>query len=290
MNTILTLKDIDKSYGKQQALHNISFTIKAGDIIGLIGENGAGKSTLIDIMAGIVRADAGEITIAGQGAGFENIYETLSFVFDEPVFYPKLTGYQNLRLWSDDSEAISYYLEQVGLEANKNKQTQDYSLGMRQRLSLARSFMTWKRMMVMDEPFNGLDPTILSKVKKMLQQGAKQGKAVLVSSHALKELMFFCNRFIFLHEGNIVALLSGKEHAFPSYDAYGDSNDKALLEALEKNHMDYVKIPVLQGVYFKNDEDLPHGLSYQKIEAGTNVLEVIYMQMKKLHEKQGEAK
>lgn len=284
MSKVLSVNNIYKSYGNTQVLKNVSFEMEKGDIVGLIGQNGAGKTTLIDILAGVIAPNSGSVLLCDKWSvnDCENYYKNLCVAFDQSPFYPHLTGYKNLRIYSADEKKINTYLKFFGLEEVKNKKVSTYSLGMKQRLNISRAFLMWSNLMIMDEPINGLDTRIVIQVKKYIQEKSKEGFSALISCHALKEMLLFCNRFIFVHKGQIVVEIDSKSGDFETYDTYGDLDDNSLQEWLATNKVAFLKIPLLNKVYFKNENNIPHFIKASKIESGTNILENLYLQIENI--------
>ena len=192
------------------ALDGVDLEVAEGQVRGLVGPNGAGKTTLLGLLLGLARADAGDLEILGSpvrrrlalpegGAGF----------VDGPGLYPSLTAWQNLaalaRLRGDARPGrIGDALEQVGLTAVANDRVRGFSLGMRQRLGLAAALLTRPRLLVLDEPANGLDPAGTRHVHQVLTALAAQGTAVVLSSHRMDDLAALCSEVTLLATGRVV--------------------------------------------------------------------------------------
>ena len=207
---ILSLKNIDKTYGKEQVLHNISFDIEQGEICGLIGENGAGKTTLMRILLGLIRADKGEIESVSQ--------HKIGSIIESPALYPNLTGRQHLQYYKTRfglKTDITKMLELVHLpEPSWDRKVKNYSLGMKQRLSIAIALLDNPELIILDEPVNGLDPQGISDLRKMiLNLRAQLGVTFLISSHILSELEFITDKYIIMKKGKILNVMSSKELA-----------------------------------------------------------------------------
>ena len=207
---ILSLKNIDKTYGKEQVLHNISFDIERGEICGLIGENGAGKTTLMRILLGLIRADKGEIKSVSQ--------HKIGSIIESSALYPNLTGRQHLQYYKTRfglKTDITKMLELVHLsEPSWDRKVKNYSLGMKQRLSIAIALLDNPELIILDEPVNGLDPQGISDLRKMiLNLRVQLGVTFLISSHILSELEFITDKYIIMKKGKILNVMSSKELA-----------------------------------------------------------------------------
>lgn len=287
MEQILQVNNLYKNYGDAQILKDVSFKIEKGDIVGLIGQNGAGKTTLIDILAGVNSLDSGKISLFNKWTpqNCENYYDHLCVAFDQSPFYPDLSGLRNLKIYSNNDNQIEFYLKLCGLLEAKHKKVSTYSLGMKQRLNIARAFLMWNDLMIMDEPINGLDPGILIEIKQYITKKCNEGFSTLISSHALKELLFFCNKFVFIHKGRVIVKIDSKtDNAFEQYDSFASAENVSLKKHLRDNNLSYLEIEPLKTIYFKKIDNIPSDAVFHSIENGTNILEKIYLQIKNLDE------
>lgn len=204
---IIEVNDLSLSYDGQQILKNISFSVGEGRIIGLLGPNGAGKSSILKILAGLVFPEKGTLSIHGdQQNSFSNLRSYCGYLIDAPSFYPYMTAVQNLSLIKkvNNSDAdISEVLTTVGLEGTGNKKVKYFSMGMKQRLAIAQALLRSPKMLILDEPFNGLDPNGFQDVMDLLKDLNKKGITILISSHLLNELEQLADYFILLHQGRI---------------------------------------------------------------------------------------
>jgi len=184
-------------YGKKMILNNISFEIKKGDVVALVGYNGVGKTTLLKILAKLTK---------------ENIFNrdyTVSFLIEKPAFYPYLTGYQNLAYFSKlpgkSLLSLEEALAMVGLTKDKNIKYQKYSLGMKERLGIAKCLLKSSDIYLFDEPLNGLDAKKISEFRHIIKFLKSLGKTIVISSHILHELDMYCNKLLILNnEGKIL--------------------------------------------------------------------------------------
>ena len=280
---VLQVENLSKAYGKDVVLHDISFTVNEGDIVGLIGENGAGKSTLISILSGVNRADSGTFSLDGGLTPADSVeyYAGFCTAFDSAPFYTDLTGFANMRLYSDNKEEIYKYLKICGIAGAADKKTGKYSMGMRQRLNIARAYLMWNRMLVMDEPINGLDPSAVTDIKKYVKEECAKGKCALISSHALKELIAFCTRFIFISKGELVAEINEDGSLLEKLNCHGSLKNTELVSWIEDNGTPCLKLPELNRIYFEAPEEFPENFAVRRIEEGMNVLEDIYIKLRK---------
>lgn len=222
---MIEVKNIVKRYGKNTVLENVSFTVPSGKIYGLIGLNGAGKSTLMKIMCSMTFADSGEIFLDGEKRrtqppkGFhkeEPQAVKLGYMIENPCFYGDLTGYKNLSLLAAlypevDSKRIQKVLRIAGLEKDADKKFSQYSLGMKQRLHFASALLGDPSVLILDEPFNGIDPLSLRYFEKEIKEFAAKGGTVLISAHIIAELEKICDSAIFIHEGRIIKTVEKTE-------------------------------------------------------------------------------
>lgn len=200
------------SKGAKPALNNVSFTVEAGEIVGLLGHNGAGKSTIVGIMLGMVRPDSGEVFIDGASVQTQRAraLRSIGAIFESAVFYDYLTGWENLRVlcslsgWWDEKEAARI-LAMVNLTHAANKKTGTYSHGMRQRLALAQALLPRPQCLLLDEPTDGLDPEGIREFREtILRLRAEWGMTILLNSHLLAEVDLMCDRCVILKEGRKV--------------------------------------------------------------------------------------
>lgn len=197
----MKLVNISKKFKNNLVLDNISLEIKEKSIYGLLGLNGAGKSTLLKIISNIISSDTGEII-------FESNEKRIGFMIEEPSFFPDISGYNNLKLLSylydDVSEArIISVLTTVGLYRKKDELYKNYSLGMKQRLYFAYALMNNPNILILDEPFNGIDPLTLNLFKDIIVNFKELGGSVIISSHIISEIQDICTDCIILDNGKI---------------------------------------------------------------------------------------
>ena len=208
---ILKVEKLCKKVGKKEILKNVSFQIDEGDILAFIGPNGAGKTTTIKCILGLQRLTKGSITINGYDIkkDFVKAITHVGCLVESPDVYMYLTGMENLKIQAqmyknvvlDD---ILRVVELVGLEQVIHDKVSKYSLGMRERLGIAMALLNNPKLLVLDEPTNGLDPEGIKDLRVLLKRLAKTGVGILISSHNLSELENFCNRVCIISKGKIL--------------------------------------------------------------------------------------
>lgn len=213
---LVELKNIEKSFNNKKILKDISLTIPKQSCYSLLGINGAGKSTLMKIITGVIVKYNGEINYHGLPFKREFL-KNIGSLIEGPSLYDNLTAVENLKiicLQEDiDFSKIPKILDEVGLSSSNKNKTKHYSLGMKQRLGLAMALIKEPELLVLDEPFNGLDPYGVEEIKKFLKQLVNAGKTILISSHILSELENITDKVGIIHQGSIVY-----ERAFSSIE------------------------------------------------------------------------
>jgi ABC-2 type transport system ATP-binding protein len=207
---VLEVRNLTKRWRADRlALDDVSFELRQGEILGLLGHNGAGKSTVLGITLGMVRPDAGEVRIAGHSVQRERAkaLSHIGAIYEAAHFYDYLTGWQNLRAlcslsgWWDEAEA-KRVLKMVNLGERAHHKTQTYSHGMRQRLALAQALMPRPQCLLLDEPTDGLDPEGIREFREfVLRLRAEFGMTILINSHLLAEVELMCDRCVILKQG-----------------------------------------------------------------------------------------
>ena len=213
---MLKIEHISKRLGKEQILKDVSFEVAPGEVFGFLGPNGAGKTTTIRIITGLLEQDEGKVTVNGHDVVEERskALTQIGAIVENPAFYPYMTGKQNLihaknlipGLGEVDYEALSRL---VGLEGKLSKKVGEYSLGMKQRLGIARALLHNPRVLILDEPTNGLDPAGIAELREYLRAMARdQQIAILISSHMLGEMEQISDRYAIIDQGVIKSVES----------------------------------------------------------------------------------
>lgn len=218
--TILELKNVSKSFGKRKIIDDISLEVKEGEILGFLGPNGSGKTTTIKMILRLIDMDSGEITVNGfdNKKQFENAMECIGAIVENPDMYKYMSALDNLKLHARirniSTRRINEVIELVGLNGRENDKVGKYSLGMKQRLGLALTLLHKPKILILDEPTNGLDPSGIKQLRDILKKIAhKKGVAVFVSSHILSEMQLMCDRVAVIDNGKVVKIQKVKEQA-----------------------------------------------------------------------------
>lgn len=216
---VLKTYNVSKKYGNQFAADNINMTINKGDIYGFIGQNGAGKTTLIRMITGLVHRTNGEIELFGGSSESELNYgrTLIGSLIETPSFYDNMTARENLevsRLIRNiaGKECIDEVLELVGLKDAGKKKFKNFSLGMKQRLGIANALMGNPKLLILDEPINGLDPMGIVEVRELLKKVNKEkDMTILISSHILTELSELATKYGIISKGKLIQEISAEE-------------------------------------------------------------------------------
>ena len=195
----IIVEHVYKAFGKEQVLKDVSLTIPPGKIFGVVGNNGSGKTVLMKCICGFMRPDAGRILVNGSLVGKEcDFPDGLGVIIETPGFLPNLSGFQNLKILASlkgriGKNEISEALKMVGLKPDMRKPVSKYSLGMRQRLGIAQAIMEDPGVLILDEPFNGLDKSGVGQMRELLKELKQQGKAILLASHNAQDIEKLCD-------------------------------------------------------------------------------------------------
>ena len=212
METILTLKNLDKKFGRVHAVNNLSFDIQKGNVYGILGPNGSGKSTTLGIILNVVNKTSGEFSWFGGNLSTHQALKKVGAIIERPNFYPYMTAIQNLSLICKikdiSTENINEKLKIVNLFERRNSKFKTYSLGMKQRLAIASALLNNPEILILDEPTNGLDPQGIHEIREIIQKIAKDGTTILLASHLLDEVEKVCSHVVVIREG--VKLYSGR--------------------------------------------------------------------------------
>ena len=219
MTNVLEVKNVTKRIGKKTIIKDINFEIKEGEVFGLVGPNGAGKSTLIKTMLGLYKLTEGTTLINGYDVrkDFENALQEVGAIIENPEAYDYLTAKKNMEIFSRmygkvDKQQIDELLKLVKLEDRKNHRVRTFSLGMKQRLGIAISLIPNPKLLILDEPTNGLDPIGIKELRDLIKNVSKEkGAAVLISSHILSEIELICDRIAIIDNGEIIEIIEPKK-------------------------------------------------------------------------------
>ena len=212
METILSLKNLDKKFGRVHAVNNLSFDIQKGNVYGILGPNGSGKSTTLGIILNVVNKTSGEFSWFDGNLSTHQALKKVGAIIERPNFYPYMTAIQNLSLICKikdiSTEKIEEKLKIVNLFERRNSKFKTYSLGMKQRLAIASALLNNPEILILDEPTNGLDPQGIHEIREIIQKIAKNGTTILLASHLLDEVEKVCSHVVVIRDG--VKLYSGR--------------------------------------------------------------------------------
>ena len=207
---VLKCENLNKKLSNKTRITDVSFSVYENDILGFIGPNGAGKTTIIKLILGLYRYDSGTVEINGYDLkkDFVKAISGVGAIIENPDLYMYMTGYENImisaKIYNIEKEQIDKVIKLVGLEDKINEKVSKYSLGMRQRLGIAQAIVHNPRVLILDEPTNGLDPEGIIDLNNLLKKLAQSGMAIMISSHILSELELLCNKVCFINNGRII--------------------------------------------------------------------------------------
>ncbi|MEC4049876.1 ATP-binding cassette domain-containing protein [Flavobacterium sp. SUN046] len=208
METILTISNLNKRYGKLQAVKNVSLEIQKGNVYGILGPNGSGKSTTLGIVLNVVNKTSGEYQWFGGTMPVHEALKRVGAIIERPNFYPYMTAKENLELVCKikgiNYSKVQEKLEVVGLEDRKDSKFSTFSLGMKQRLAIASALLNDPEILILDEPTNGLDPQGIHQIRDIIRLIALQGTTILLASHLLDEVEKVCSHVLVLRKGEIL--------------------------------------------------------------------------------------
>lgn len=222
MAAVINVQNLSKQFKEIHAVNGLSFTVNEGDVYGFLGQNGAGKSTTIRMLLSLIKPTGGKIEIFGKNllTHRNEILKQVGAVIEKPDLYKYLSAYQNLRIFAKMSgvkvtkELLMAQLKMVGLDERAHSKVKTFSQGMKQRLGIAVALVHNPKLIILDEPTNGLDPQGIADMRNLILRLSKEmGKTVVVSSHLLSEIEIIANRIIIINrgkkivEGNAVELL-----------------------------------------------------------------------------------
>lgn len=287
---VLEVRNVYKKLGKREIIKGISFSVKEGEIFGFLGPNGAGKTTTIRMLVGLIAPNRGTISIMGHDIKKERekALKEIGSVVENPELYTYLSGWENLMqvaaIRKIDKKRVREIVELVGLQDRIKDRVKKYSLGMKQRLGLGLALMSNPKLLILDEPTNGLDPSGIMDFRNIVKKAAKEyGMSVFVSSHILSEIQQLCDTVAFINEGVIQSVES----------LNNEDNKKAQISMIVAS-MDNEKCgEVLKTISFISGVNLKDGVFNIKI-AENNVPELIFklaenkVPLKEIYEKHQE--
>lgn len=247
----LEASSLTKRYKGTLALDNVSFQIKQGEIVGLVGKNGAGKTTLLRCLTGLAKPSGGSVSIMGvdDPKGLVKIRKEMAAMVETPALYADMSGYDNLmcrallmgKKGEEAKTCVTSLLSFVGLSSigDNRRPSKNYSLGMRQRLGIAISLVGDPKILILDEPTNGLDPEGIKQIRELLLKVNREKEAtIIVSSHILSELSKFATSYLFIDKGRLIKQVSANEMERKEGKALNlsTSDDAKAILILRANH------------------------------------------------------
>jgi ABC-2 type transport system ATP-binding protein len=209
MSTVLSIKNLAKSYGSVRALNGVSFDVPQGSVFGILGPNGSGKTTLLGIVMDVLRANRGDFLWFGQPGGSPEQRKKIGSLLETPNFYSYLSGTDNLKITQaisgrGDRKEIDEVLKKVNLYHRRWSSFKSFSLGMKQRLAIGAALLGSPKVLVLDEPTNGLDPVGISEIRELIIDLKNQGHTIIMASHLLDEVEKVCTHAAILKTGNLI--------------------------------------------------------------------------------------
>lgn len=215
MEYILKTDGLTKVYSKMKVVDDVSLCIKPGDIYGFVGKNGAGKTTFIRMVLGLANITSGSVSFF-DGENIQKARKKTGSLVESPAFYPNMNALENIRIFcrmiGEDDSSAEEILEKVGLAQTGKKKAGNFSLGMKQRLGIAFALVGDPEFLILDEPINGLDPTGIAEIRKLiLDLKNEHGKTIFISSHLISELEKIATRYAIIAKGKIVEEITAEE-------------------------------------------------------------------------------
>lgn len=263
------VRGLAKAYGGIRAVNDVDLTVEMGDIYGYLGPNGAGKTTTLRMLLGLIRRDGGSVSLFGRDpARGVGALEGVGGFVESPTFYPYLSGRENLRLLGAldggvEARRIDTALDQVDLSGRAGDRVGTYSLGMRQRLGIAAALLREPRLLILDEPANGLDPAGIRDMRSLIAGLPERGVTVLYSSHILAEVEEVCNRVAIVNDGRIAfeGRLDELRASFGITYRLETSDDIAARAAADELHIQAHPVP--GGLSLAADREAIDGLTVE---------------------------
>lgn len=286
MNKAIKVRNLSKTIRGKKVLKNINFDIYEGEIVGLVGANGAGKSTLLKIMTGLYSIESGDIFYFDYNMkyDFERCMAIIGTLIESPDLYKHLSGKDNLEIFKSmfkgiDENTIKEIVQIVEMEKFLGKKFKTYSLGMKERLAIANALISKPRILILDEPTNGLDPIGIKKIMDILSN--MKDTTIIISSHMLLEIESLCDKIIFIKDGEVVNIKQidktvKKKNVLFEVDDYSKArillNDYCINEELEVYESD-------QTISRLNKELIFNNINVYRIYESSNTLEKEFFNM-----------
>lgn len=286
MNKAIKVRNLSKTIRGKKVLKNINFDIYEGEIVGLVGANGAGKSTLLKIMTGLYSIESGDIFYFDYNMkyDFERCMAIIGTLIESPDLYKHLSGKENLEIFKSmfkgiDENTIKEIVQIVEMEKFLGKKFKTYSLGMKERLAIANALISKPRILILDEPTNGLDPIGIKKIMDILSN--MKDTTIIISSHMLSEIESLCDKIIFIKDGEVVNIKQidktvKKKNVLFEVDDYSKArillNEYCINEELEVYESD-------QTISRLNKELIFNNINVYRIYESSNTLEKEFFNM-----------
>lgn len=196
-----------KKFGRRVVLRDVNFAFSTGEVVGLVGPNGAGKTSIMKALLGLLATDAGNVRILGQPVSANThtvVTQQVGALIERPAIYPFLTGWQHLQLMTTSREQMMWVVQALQMETYIHRPAKRYSLGMKQKLGIAMALVNRPRLVILDEPMNGLDPQSVKRLRYLIGQLAGEGTTFLISSHILSELEKIIDTVILIDQGEVL--------------------------------------------------------------------------------------
>lgn len=285
MKRVIKVRNVSKIINKRKILDNINFDIYEGEIVGLVGKNGAGKSTLLKIMTGLYSYDEGEILYYNYNlkTDYEKAMSIVGTLIESPDMYNNLTGKKNLELFKSmfkgvDEGTIEEIVHIVEMEKYLGKKFKTYSLGMKERLGIASSLINKPKILILDEPTNGLDREGIKKIMKTLKE--LKDTTIIISSHMLNDIEELCSKIIFINDGKIDSIKIKQNDSKKNIIFEVDDFSKAKL--LMKDYCVNENLEVYESddmISKLNKELVLNNINVYRISEATNSLEKDFFKM-----------
>ncbi|EEK70160.1 ABC transporter [Bacillus mycoides] len=277
MKLAIQTKNLTKSFANQSIVRDINLSVPEGSLYAFIGPNGAGKTTTMRMLLGLIPSDEGTILFDNKDIKEwkEELFENVGCFIDSPTYYPNLTAYENLayvqKMINKPLDEIDRVLKTTGIYKAKDKKVKDFSLGMKQRLGISFAILNDPKILILDEPTNGLDPEGVHEIRRLLLHLVKnEGKTIFISSHNLAEIEMIADHIALLHkgtilyEGNLNSIITSREYIVHVNDTTATErilNTEGIPYSIEKEGVfkliiDQDSVPNLTRILIKNDIDI----------------------------------
>lgn len=242
---VLSVQNLKKSIKGKPIIKGVSFDVFEGEVFGFLGPNGSGKTTTIRMLVDLIRPTEGTIRIGGKDIRKHHgeALAQIGSIVENPELYPYLTGYENLQHFAGmlkdvGAERIAEVVDIVGMDNRIHDKVKTYSLGMRQRLGIAQALLGNPRLLILDEPTNGLDPQGIKELRAFIRSLADQGMSVFVSSHLLSEIQLMCDRVAIIRKGEVIAVgevseLVGRAAGYVQWAVSDPGLANSLIDSIE---------------------------------------------------------